>query len=485
MPNNDNNENKFFELPQENNQNLGNQIDNTGMNQSVSPMQNSQPEQNNIIEIPQSYYDKVAKEQQEKAEAEAKMQQERMEAQEANSEIQGILLMSIVNAIAIFGVIYATLNISIPIFFALPAIVVVFSIFNAVKYKEKSTYPQTVMVGGIICAVIAFILSMINEDEADLYMYYSLATAIIGFLGMFVSSVITKLIGDFKNIKALQTIGYFLFFAALIGVPYYFEQNYHEEFYRIIFHTQVEVKAETEDEFVAKTIKARYNIEYTCDPKYTKIYINEKLRKQIVRGACVDEKGRSFTITSIAYNEGSNQYVVKDTYLDTIIINDIKEKLAKKIQIATSATNVTISLYPEENCFFYGDCADCDEYYERYQEENNIENQYKISTTANYEKYLTETPEAFLNDNKFKYIIGVHGNYGGSTYTDIADSVINVLNENGYKNNYGFIINVYNKIGGSGDEGFSNLSLKVTGDAEPSKLFGSYEIVDTSTKKNK
>jgi len=51
--------------------------------------------------------------------------------------------------------------------------------------------------------------------------------------------------GDYKNIKALQGLGYILFFAVLIGAPLYLSNKYHEEFYKFLFKEQVEVTQTT------------------------------------------------------------------------------------------------------------------------------------------------------------------------------------------------------------------------------------------------
>ncbi len=481
MPNNNDN-NNIFDLPKENN-NLPETNNPNNFQDEIPEQLDEQPQ--NIIEIPQSYYDKIAQEKIERENAEAKLQEEQKEQREASVAMQKILGMSLLNSIAIFGLLYATLNVDIKLFLGIPIIIILLSIFCAIKDKEASTYPQTILVGGIFCAVIAFLISMIKEDQADLYMYYSLATAIIGFIGMITSNMITKLITDYKNLKALPKLGYILFFIAIIAIPLYFEKNYHEEFYRILLHTQVEVKAETEEEFITKTIKNRYNINFTCDAKSIKNYVNEKSIRQKVRNNCSDDKGRKFSITSMAYNEGLNQYVVKDNYLDVLFLDDIKAKMIEKIKIATNAKDVSVSLYPKENCFFYGDCADCDEYYDRYAIENDIKEQYKKSSSLNFEKYISSNPNTFLNDHEFKYIINVKGSYGTEDFANVIDNTLNTLNDLGYKNSYGFIINIYRSIG-AGSDTYNHLSYKVKGDATTSGKYENYveEKTDLSKKNN-
>lgn len=472
MPNNENN-NNFFDLPKENNGTL---------NQPSIPVTPPQepPVNQNIIEIPQSYYDKVEQEQKQKELDEAKRIEEQQVQREASKEMQGIFLFALINAFIIFGFIYTTVHYSMWTFLGIPILIIVLSIYFAIKDKKNSNYPSSVMVGGIICAIVSFIISMINEEQADLYMYYTIATAAIGFLGFFTSSIVTKIITNFKEIKALESIGYILYFVALIGVPYYCANKYHEEFYRIVFRNQVEVQAETEEDFVKRTMKARYGIEYTCKNK--KHYINEQSRKEIVREECKDQNGIVFDITSVAYNEGSVQYVVKDTYLDVIAINPIKEKLTNKIKSATQASSVTVSLYPEENCFFFADCAECDEYYENYQRENDINRQYQVSQSINFEKYLKDSSK-LLEDTNFKYVINVKGPFSPGTYQQVVDNVIKALNDSGYENKYGFVINVYRTISGGGDA-YNTLAYKVKGEKESSKLFGPYQEVPTTNRRN-
>lgn len=491
MPNNENN----FELPKENkepitnspmpnnpnslNQNMpqGNQqsmMESQTNNQTNLSSNNETNTNKPIIEIPQSYYDKIAQENQQKALEEEKKNQAMMEQQIASDEAKGLLGYAILNAALIFGLMYATVNINIWLFFGIPIGIIAMSLIIGFKNKEKSTYPSSVMVGGIVCAVISFLLSMTNEDTADLYMYYSIANAVLGFLGYAISSIITKYTYDAKNIKALQTLGYLLFFIALIGVPYYIATNHREEFFKYFTRHQVDIKAETEEEFVAKTMKARYNISYTCDT--IKHYIDEQGRKEVVRSECYDSKHREFTITSRVYNEGQSQYVVKDTYLDTVVLDPIKKTISDQLKASTSASNVRVSLYPEENCYFYGDCVDCDEYHkERSKLENDINVQYETSTSINFEKYLTADSKKFLNDNKFKYFINIYGSLNSNAYPDLINNVLDTLNSNGYKNNYGFIINLYNVIGGSGEDGFEVLVYKAIGQTNSAKEFTDFK----------
>ena len=69
-----------------------------------------------------------------------------------------------------------------------------------------------------------------------------------------------------KNIKALQTIGYLLFFAALLGGPYFAYQKWPTEFNQMIFYQKNEVIAETYEEYVLKTLTATLTINAVKEP---------------------------------------------------------------------------------------------------------------------------------------------------------------------------------------------------------------------------
>ncbi len=49
------------------------------------------------------------------------------------------------------------------------------------------------------------------------------------------------------------------------------------------------------------------------------------------------------------------------------------------------------------------------------------------------------------------------------------------MNSYGYKNNYGFIINLYNVIGGSGEDGFEVLVYKAIGQTNNAKEFTDFK----------
>lgn len=486
-------------MPENNfNNDLNNDNDFSTPNQM--PVKNSldnQEPSKPIIEIPQEYYDKLAAEEREKQEAEQKRQMEAAQTALNASETNQMLIFVVINALLIFASLYFTLNKTRAALIAIPVLLVILTIYNAVKYREKSSYPASIMVGGILVAVITFIMSMTHESQMDLWTCYAIISAIIGFLGLMGGNIITKVIYDFKNIKAVQTIGYILFFIAIIAIPMYLQENYHEEFYKWLFNDQVEPAAETETEFVIKTLKQRYGHNFTCgtyanstaelekrltEGKYdSKINQNNRL---VSERHCLDEQKNDIIVRSTAYNEGSVQYIVQDDYIDELFIYDTKTSISNELLTATGSKEVDMSLYPEENCYFYGDCADCDEYYENYEKENDYNNQYKVSTKLNFTNELSKTPKDFINSNKFKYIINISGSFGvtNDDYSVIIDNVLNRLNSMGYKNTYGYIISIYN-INSNG--GFSTKALvyKVKGSTNTEQTFSNPEIQSISANK--
>ncbi len=469
--------------------------DNNANNNPISPQNNNQPENKPIIEIPQAYYDKLAQEELEKRENAEKEAREKEERAASASEVNQMMTYVILNAIIIFASMYMTVNKTIYALAAIPIFIVIFSISNASKYKDKSSYPASIMVGGILVAAVTFVISMIKEDQMDLWTYYAIISAVIGFLGLIASTIITKVISDYKSIKAIQGIGYILYFVALVAVPMYLEKNYHEEFYKLLFNTQAEVKAETETEFVLKTLKQRYSTEFTCgtyansaaenEKKLTVGKYNSKIDQynhRVTERHCLDKNLNDITVISTAYNEGSVEYIVSDNYIDVLFLYETKTALSRDILNSVGAKEVDISLYPEENCYFYGDCADCDEYYDRYELENSLSNQYKVSTKLNFENELLKKPLEFINSKNFKYIISISAQFGDNTdYSIMIDRVLERLNALGYKNTFGYIISIYN-INTNGLE-TKALVYKVKGNSNSEQIFNNPEVQNISANK--
>lgn len=441
------------------------------------------PEKKNIIEIPQEYYDKLAEEERIRQEKAAAEEQNRQERQEAKTAFDKFFFLAIINAIVIFAFLYLAINKNSLFIFGIPVILILLTIFYGIKNKKESSYPIAILVGGIIVAVITFIISMLKEEEVDVWTYYSIASVAIGFLGMITSNIINKIITSLKELKALQMIGYILYFVALIAIPLYLEKNYHEEFHKYVFLEQVEVQAETEEEFIVKTLKARYNEEFICDNTAINYQVDEANRKQNER-KCKDIKGNEIVVVSKTYNELKNQYIITENYIDKLFLIDNKTKIIEELQIATATTSVELSLYPEKNCTFYGDCADCDEYYDRYAEETSLDKQYKQSVALNFEKSLTLDAKTFINTNKFKYIINLTGTFSetGTDYTALINKALNRLNELGYKNTFGYIITV-SSYSTSQFGNTNKLVFKVVGDTNAEQSFKDPKVVSINANK--
>lgn len=446
---------------------------------TITDNQTSKP----IIEIPQEYYDKLAVEQQEKQQAEIQKEAARQESVELSNSLNKLLFFAVLNAIIIFVSLYLTVNKTIYAFLAIPILVIIFSIFSSLKNKKDSQYPSSVMVGGIIVAIITFIISITKEQEMDLWNYYAMAGAAIGFIGLIISSIINKIIVAPKEITGIQGLGYLIFFAALIGGPIYLSLNYREEFYRLVLHTQVEVVAETESDFIIKTLKARYNTDFTCNEKSVKNEFDDSTKRKQTRRTCQDKNNNQITVLSIAYNEGSKQYIVRDNYLDTLFLNSHKTLISESITSTTGASATDVYLYPKENCLFYGDCKDCDSYWEEYSQIYNVDNQYKSSSKHNFSNFLNEDAKTFINSNEFTYIIEIKGSFNSysTDYSSIINNTLSKLNQLGYKNNYGYVISLYNEESNLNGFETSSLIYKVKGEATSDKTFKDPIQIDISS----
>lgn len=477
--NNKDDDSNNIELPKTN-QDFTPKSNEEGNQNTITDNQTSKP----IIEIPQEYYDKLAEEQQEKREAEIKKEAARQESVELSNSLNKLLFFSVLNAIIIFVSLYLTVNRTIYAFLAIPILVIIFSIFSSLKNKKDSQYSSSVMVGGIIVAIITFIISITKEQEMDLWNYYAMVGAAVGFIGLIISSIINKIIVAPKEITGIQGLGYLIFFAALIGGPIYLSLNYREEFYRLVFHTQVEVVAETESDFIIKTLKARYNIDFTCDEKSVKNEFDDSTKRKQTRRTCQDKYNNQLIVLSIAYNEGSKQYIVRDNYLDNLFLNSHKNLISESITSISGASATDVYLYPKENCLFYGDCKDCDSYWEEYSQIYNVDNQYKSSTKHNFSNFLNEDAKTFINSNEFTYIIEIKGSFNSynTDYSSIINNTLSKLNQLGYKNNYGYVISLYNEESNLSGFETSSLIYKVKGEATSDKTFKDPIQIDFSPK---
>ena len=174
------------DLPKKNDDN------NTSTNNLNQPIE----EHKDLIEIPQAYYDKLAKEEQEKqnkAQAEMLKKQEVLEAKKSFNSFASIVL---INAILIFASTYAFLNINELLILLIPSFIVFLTFYFAFKHKKDSTYPISLLIGGIIVAVVTFIISMIKVEELDLWTHYTIVAVVIGYILGVIPFIIPKIFNE-------------------------------------------------------------------------------------------------------------------------------------------------------------------------------------------------------------------------------------------------------------------------------------------------
>ena len=391
-----------------------------------------------------------------------------------------LLVAAFINAIAIFGIIYGYLNYNYLLIIALPGIFVFLSLIFAIKEKKKSSYPQGVLVGGILSAVVSFVLSVINTEQSDLYMYYAIASVAAGVIGIILSSIITNILTDFKNQGALKIIGYLIVLAGLFAGPYYLYTKYPEEVFKYVFLEQIEVKAETEDEYIVKTLKNRYGESFTCDNTRIQHALDQRKQRMTIR-TCTSENGIKTTVQSVEYEPSLVQYTIIEDYLDQRYFNQLKTDLETRITQASIAQSATVSIYSKENCNLIADCVDCEEYLANKNELNDRVNMYETSTKLNYQKDLTVSSIDFVNNGEYKYIITVNGYFAGyqvTAYDDIVNKVLIALNGSGLQNNYGYEIILKSSQSLGGTDSYNTEVYKVKGTASDDKTFKNPTVVE-------
>lgn len=423
MPNNENN-NLESNLP-----NMSNQLPTVafqtelGMPQ-MNQVNNEQPEQPNIAPQP-------------------------VQPKEEGGLTKKVIPMIIINAIVIFALFYFTVNKNTLISAGVPIYIILGSIIFAILDKKKSEFPTSVVIGGMVSAVVCFVVSMLYEKQMDLWTYYTAACALTGIIGLMISNIVTSLLTNIKNIKALQTIGYLIVFALIFGGPYLAYKKWPTEFNQYIFYQQNEVVAETYEEYVTKTLKARYNVEFNCDfqnKSYHKTEKNEIMTTLTCKTSVIDTP---INIRTIPYNESKVQYTIIDDFLEQVYLKEIKTLISNKVKQSTGATSVITYLYPKDKCIFAGDCADCEDYYDNYSKINDPKNRYEISSSINVSKYMGLSTEdfitKFINENEYKVILNIKGAYD-KDYTDfktLQQKTLTGLNELKLKNTYGYEINFF------------------------------------------
>lgn len=423
MPNNENN-NLERNLP-----NMSNQLPTVafqtelGMPQ-MNQVNNEQPEQPNIAPQP-------------------------VQPKEEGGLTKKVIPMIIINAIVIFALFYFTVNKNTLISAGVPIYIILGSIIFAILDKKKSEFPTSVVIGGMVSAVVCFVVSMLYEKQMDLWTYYTAACALTGIIGLMISNIVTSLLTNIKNIKALQTIGYLIVFALIFGGPYLAYKKWPTEFNQYIFYQQNEVVAETYEEYVTKTLKARYNVEFNCDfqnKSYHKTEKNEIMTTLTCKTSVIDTP---INIRTIPYNESKVQYTIIDDFLEQVYLKEIKTLISNKVKQSTGATSVITYLYPKDKCIFAGDCADCEDYYDNYSKINDPKNRYEISSSINLSKYMGLSTEdfitKFINENEYKVILNIKGAYDKdyTNFKTLQQKTLTGLNELKLKNTYGYEINFF------------------------------------------
>jgi len=439
-------------------------------NQPAQP----EPPKNPIIEIPQEYYDKINQERQEKEEQERQEAIEHANQAETNKKTTTVLVQAIINCLIFFICFYLALNKIDLAIFGGPVIAAILSIFFAIKDKKENNYHTAVLIGGMLTAVIAYVLGLVQGDKADYWMHFALCNAIIAFVSFIVCSIINAVVTNGKEIKALGMIGIVLFFVALVGVPYYFYQKNPEENYKKIFLKTTEVKAETEADFIVKTLKNRYDADFDCQTKQIKVDAYKGRRISQRTCSLVSDREIKITVKSLAYNEGSNQYIIIDNYLDIVKLNDFRVKYATGILNKVGASKVDFFIYPKENCTFIGDCAQSQEYFANYKKEVDVELQYKASSSIDYAKFLSMEAKDIVNNSEFQYVLNVVGPYGDENkYQEIINNILDYLNKEGLKNNSGFEITLFQTLNGDSQRKV----YKVKGKTNDDKSFKDAQVI--------
>ena len=398
------------------------------------PRINEEEPKEEKIEIPQEYYDKLEQEKQERIKALEEKEKEHEETKGSGNTF----LFIIVNALIILGILYIMINNTHYAIFAFPIYYIIGTIISCNKSKKETKFNITLLVGGMISALVCFVVGMSNKDLEDTFIYYAFASAIAGFIGYLLSTIITKFLTEKENIKALQTILYLLILVAIFGAPYYCYTKYKEDFIKLVFQQKDIVIASSQEEFIASTLENRYDEEISCPSKAKNYYIDSINKRKVTERICTTNN-IEFIVTSTAYNETNIEYVVKDNLLDVLYIDNIKSELKSLYSSQFNTNKVSISLFPKSKCYFVGDC----ENNENYTKETNLDTIYNYSKGLSLNKYLNMSKEEFFNEYGFKIQIIVKGGFLSSAENaleEYANSILNTLKSKGYKNVGGYEI---------------------------------------------
>ena len=397
---------------------------------------NTEHNQNKIqekIEIPQEYYDKIEKEKQEKIE-----KQKQLEIMQDSTKNSGAtLFLIIINALLIFGMLYAMLNYTRYMIIVIPAYIFLGSIISSLNKGKETSFNVSILVGGMVSAIICFIVSMNMEKLQDTFVYYAIASFVVAFIGYVISSIITKIITDKENVKAMQKTFYFLVLLAIFLVPFYLYKTKKEKFEELVFGNETIMVVDTEEAFIEKTLKDRYGMEFKCDTRVTR-HVDALTHVRINDRTCSTDD-TEILVNSYEYNVKKLEFTVIDNYIDQLYLNKFKENITGKIKELSSADKVTISLYPTDKCYFVGECEAND----NFAKEADIDNLYKYSKELKLKDYMNLDEVSFVNKYGFKYLIIIKGNYNAyseEVYKEIIDKTLNVLKDSKLENKLGYEI---------------------------------------------
>ena len=433
--------------------------------------ENTSPENKPIIEIPQEYYDKLEKEKQEKEEAAKQAEVKAAEDKEVTEKTNKILLGAFLSAIVFIILLYLMTNKNYLFIIGLPIYIIVFAAIKASSEKSDSTAPMSVLIGGIIAAALSFLGSIIIKNQEEFFQYAAVASVVVGLLGTLVASITTNFISKKNETKALGTIGYLIFYIALFGIPFFAYKQFPETVLKYVFNQKNTIVAVSEDEFIDKTLKNRYGIEFSC-PEEGQNYIDEDNNRVKVK-TCKDSSGLEFEVRSYEYSVKDVEYIVQDNYIENKFLSQVKSEISNEVKVLTNASNVTVRIYPKEYCAFVGDCVENEQYIKNYEEETKTINRYNYSKNLDLKKYMDLSPQEFVNEYAMGYSITIYGSYSGlvdSKYQDTTNSVLNTLNTSGYKNKNGYEIILKQ------DDDLKQVAFRANGTASSDELFKNPQI---------
>ena len=137
------------------------------------------------------------------------------------------------------------------------------------------------------------------------------------------------------------------------------------------------------------------------------------------------------------------------------------------IKLSTVSKSVSIGIYPENKCFFIGDCENNKDY----QKEMNLDNLFKYSDELRLKNYLSMSSVDFFNNYQFDYNIVIKGNYSNvENFEEMINKITYLLDQKGLRNTRGYTIIIR-------DSSIVKDVYKVTGDLK-SIDFKNYKVVN-------